>query len=239
MPWNRDKWNQFVSDSTKVPPTDAAAKAAAEEANALAETHEEEIDLDALGVARVKTMLEELAAATPSEQGPAGNDGALAPAAFNGISTPQKHTFTNTGFPATGDTQIVTVYDFAPNELDGSKDTILVHYTVFGCDTIGAYWTPTGEPPVQILGFAGNGVTTVAGGTGQIFINEAAAVFDGPFSRSLATLIEVGIIPTGNQKATQIVDNGGSGIPSWMVYGGKLELQIKSLAASQTFGIMV
>ena len=54
MPWNREKWNQFVSDSTKPPPTDAAAQEAADEAKVLAEAHEEDIDTTALGVERIK-----------------------------------------------------------------------------------------------------------------------------------------------------------------------------------------
>jgi hypothetical protein len=238
MAWNREKWNKFVTDNTDPLPTDAAAIEASEEAKELAETYEEDIDLTALGVARVKTMLEELAAVTPSEQGPAGNDGSLDSAAFNGLSTPQKYTFTNTQFPVGSDEQSVVVRTFAAGELDGTKDTILVHFSTFGINAIKAYWTPTGESQVQIIGGAG-GLTSVLGGMTQLFINEVPDVTNGPFLRSRSSSVVVGAATITTQGTAQIIDGGGSGIANWMAHGGTLEISIISAATSQTFGILV
>jgi hypothetical protein len=183
-------------------------------------------------------MLQELAAATPSETGPAGDDGALDPAAFNGLNIPSKYTFTNTSWPGGGDLQVITVRDFAAGELDGSSDTILIHFSVFNSQAVYAYWTPIGESRVQILGGAG-GSATVAGGMSQLFLAEVPNVGHGPFLRSAAAVIVLGAIPTLTYKIASIIDVHGSAVPNWMAYGGKLEVGVQSLAASQNFGIMV
>ena len=115
MAWDRTKWNQFVTDNTVIPPTDAPIKTAEEEAIANAAFYEEDIDTTALGVERVKKMLIQLAGETP---GTTGQTGDPAPNLANllTLAASAKRTYTVAA------TETILTYNIAPNELDGTKD---------------------------------------------------------------------------------------------------------------------
>jgi hypothetical protein len=246
MTWDREKWNRFVSDNTKVPPTDEAAKDAAEEAKTLAETFEEDIDLDALGVARVKKMLEELAAATPSETGPPGDDGSLNPNTVNGLTTTTKYEFLNS-VPAVAATQTIdNLITFSRNELDGASDVITVRCSTYNLAQVRLYWTPNlipsspGASPIKV--WPATAIPGVINGDGylQFFLIEGADVTNSNL-RSGTKCVAMGNIKLLVEAQNQMQWADFSPIPGWMAIGGTISAQITSTTGVVPFnyGIMI
>jgi hypothetical protein len=140
MPWNRDKWNQFVIDNKLIPPTDEAARKAAAEVEKLAEGYNEDINLDALGVQRVDEMLRKLAAETPGTRGYVGSDGTTSP---NSLIILTDDYWSGTG---THDTS----YTFATGEFDNYHDIIMVKSYAIG-DDVKLIWSATIPPATTTL----------------------------------------------------------------------------------------
>ena len=173
MTWNRAKWNQFVTDNTVVPLTDAAAKEAAEEAKALAETHEEDIDFDALGVQQVKQMLEELALVTP---GPQGSRGSVATATTNGLTWLAHNKQIYPGGPVTPAAADVVTYQFGAGEMNGTGDLLVVECYQVNLSNILLYWeAPGGAPSYRIFTFADDPTNLPTDGYITIYVSQARA----------------------------------------------------------------
>ena len=171
MGWNRDKWNQFVSDNTEVPPTDVAAEEAIGEAKVLAETHEEDIDLDALGVQQVKQMLEELAPETP---GPQGSDGPAAIATPNGLTWLAHNKQIYPGGPVTPATADIVTYQFGAGEMNGTGDLLVVECYQVNLSNILLYWeAPGGAPSYRIFTFADDPTNLPTDGYITIYVSQA------------------------------------------------------------------
>jgi hypothetical protein len=144
MGWDREKWNRFVADNEVQIPTDDAAKNASAEAKSLAETHEENIDLDAIGVQRVRDMLENLATETIGDQGATGPGGIPIGNAIVMVGS-------NRQFATDGAAFNIVSHVFEPNELRSASDLILVSCYQIGLDNIEVFWTPVGEVEATIF----------------------------------------------------------------------------------------
>jgi len=202
MAWNRDKWNQFVTNNTPVPPTDEAAKKAADEAKAAAAHYEEDIDLEALGIQRVKEYLTILASETPGSAGPNGHSGTPAADAITMVSS-TKQIFSGAG-PAE-----VLRYTFEPGELNGAKDLIKIQCCFHNLSEADVTWV-TGVTKT-IFSYVG-GFVDPDDGMSEIWIAEASNPFDLGSLRSLGRSF--------GRVAHQYENvNVGS---NWMIGGGDL-----------------
>jgi len=213
MSWNRSKWNQFVSDNTKVPPTDAAAKEAAEEAKTLAESHEEDIDLESLGWTRIKRMLEDLAASTPGPTGPKGDDGSDPSSILYTITSEQA--VHSAGATTTRD---IDLYTFAADMLDGSKGLLKIDLNYENLFDFGLFWDYNavgGSTSKQILSTAG----PVTDGYVAIWIMEVP-----DYTQSYAPVVSW-IITQGNVVVSAYNTLTPPGNQSWMANGGTLRFR--------------
>jgi hypothetical protein len=244
MAWDRNKWNKFVADNIKTPPTNAAYQQAVDDASALATNHEEDIDITALGVARVKKMLEELAASTPGPTGPKGPDGTLNPNAVGGLTTNQKYNYINTNAPGGTTTKTISnIFTFDANDLDGTKDILVIRCSTYNVGKIKLLWTPRNVPgnpglattnlwPASVLPGTING-----SGAFEFYMIESADLGNS-LKRSAVSSIAIGNIKIGNYAYNTIEWADTSGVENWMSVGGSISVQIISTTAA-TFGIMI
>lgn len=149
MGWNPEKWVRFTSPYLDQPKPIDISKKYSEAVKEDEVNHKEDIDLDALGVQRVKEYLSDLAAITPGSQGPRGDPGI--PTA-NTLTWLTSDSLTFTG-PAA---HYLTPYNFAPGVLDGTKDLIKITLSFYNVSAIKVEWTPTAGPPSKNLFASGS-----------------------------------------------------------------------------------
>jgi hypothetical protein len=244
MAWDKEKWDQFIIDNNRAPRTDAAARDATEEAKTIADAYEEDIDTDALGIARVKKMLEELAAITPGPTGPKGPAGTLNANAVGGLTTNQKYNYTNPSAP--GGTTVKTISNiatFGANEFDGITDVMVVRCSTYNVSRIKLLWTPRnvpGNPGLATTNLWPESlfVGTINGsGALEFYIIESADITNS-LKRSAVSSVAIGNIKLSTYSNNTIEWADTSGVENWMSVGGTISAQITS-DTSATFGIMI
>lgn len=206
MSWDREKWNKFVADHEVQIPTDDAAKNASDEVKSLAETHEEDIDLDAIGVQRIRDMLENLAAETIGDQGPPAIP----------IDNAIVMVGSNRQFATDGAAFNIVSHAFEPNELRSTSDLILVSCYQIGLDDIEVYWTPISHAEAKIFEYHDPAVMPDNGKV-DIWIANARAPLTVNFDLDVASLA-VGITMEDYSNA------GVSTTGAWMDVGGTLRV---------------
>lgn len=217
MTWNRGKWNKFISDNTAIPPTDAAAQAAADEAKELAETYEEDIDLDALGVQRIKEFLAAFALTIPGSTGSIGPSGAPSSDAIQMVASTKRL------YTGAVDKEILR-YTFPARELHGNKDLIKVSCYMHNLTDVKVEWIAAATK--TLFTYA---PTNPSNGQMDLWIAEATNPFDAGSLRSFSRAIGV---TAGVYENTNIEAN-------WMYVGGTLTVTLSPDDATLPWGGIV
>lgn len=243
MSWDKSKWDNFISDNTKIPRTDDVSKDAKDDAKELSDTYQEDVDTDSLGITRVKKMLRELAATITGTQGPKGDAGTENPNALNNITSSQHYDFTNPAAPGGSTTETFDLLTLGAGELDGSEDIIVIRCSTYNIASLKLLWTPRdvpGNPGIVARNLWP--ATALAGnidGSGylEFYITEVADPLNSNNKSAVASIC-MGNITLQVDANQQIQWSDGTEIESWMAIGGAISIQITSTTAA-TFGIMI